>query len=61
MRLPSAAKLLRAQPPILDTVEDIPHKIKLKTKGIEASLHTSLQLSAALSKPFSHTASATTA
>lgn len=47
------AKLL-----ISDTMEDIVHKIKLKNKGLEASLRTSLQLSAAGQLPFSHTISA---
>lgn len=54
------AKLLIAQSLISDTQEDSPHKIKLKNKGIEASLCTSLQLSAAVCTPFSHAISAAT-
>lgn len=36
-----------------DAPEGIPHKIKLQNKGIEASLHTSMQLSAAFCPSFS--------
>lgn len=43
-----------AQSLISDTREDIPHKMQLKNKGLEASLGTSLQVSAAVCTPFSH-------